>query len=87
MAKTLMQVLWKEKLDWDSQPPQHICEKWFHFKSSFSELSKLSLPRCIFASNIQRCQILAFSDASERGYACAVYLRIELPDAIKSSLI
>ncbi|XP_031351735.1 uncharacterized protein LOC116177021 [Photinus pyralis] len=88
LAKHIMQRLWISGIGWDEIPAKPICDIWVQFKLELPRLSQISLPRFIFAEKLQRCQLLGFCDASEKGYACAVYLRIELPnDTVKSSLI
>ena len=87
-AKNLMQRLWIDKVSWDESPSEKIVALWTQFKNELPILSKIAIPRHIFPNDIQRCQLFGFSDASEAGYASAVYLRIELPqDVFKSFLI
>ncbi len=87
-AKHLMQRLWLSKTGWDEPVEQSIQNRWSQIQSELPGLAKILFPRYVFSQNILRCQLHGFSDASELGYAAAVYLRIESPEGvIQTSLI
>lgn len=75
-AKCIMQEIWEQKLDWDTPISDEIAQKWNVYMSKLSSLDQLKIPRFI---NIQRAvdvQLVGFSDASQKGYAASVYLRV-----------
>lgn len=74
-AKCLMQRLWIERLDWDTPLPMEMASRWLSFIAKLDDLSRLSLPRYIFARESQDLQLVGFADASQLGYAATVFLR------------
>lgn len=78
-AKYLIQQLWILGLDWDQEPPGEILERWNQYRSELSCLSDLSIPRCIIPESWSDCELHAFADSSEKGYAGVVYFRFGSP--------
>ncbi|XP_054272893.1 uncharacterized protein LOC128993159 [Macrosteles quadrilineatus] len=76
-AKTLMQHIWTLGLDWDTQLPQPIAEKWSQFILELPNIETLRIPRYLHLANCVNIELHGFSDASECGYAACVYLRAE----------
>lgn len=77
LAKHFMQQVWKADLSWDVPLPVAIIESWRHLVSDLPTLQKLTIPRFVSTSRGQRAVLCGFCDASERGYAAVVYLRLE----------
>lgn len=75
-AKCFMQQLWSDGLDWDDQLPTHLLCEWQQFLSELPSIFNLTLPRHIDITCYQDVQLLGFADASIKGYAATVYLRI-----------
>ncbi|XP_024877009.1 uncharacterized protein LOC112457902 [Temnothorax curvispinosus] len=75
-AKRLIQRLWILKLEWDDRPPLKICSRRERYKSEFSALASIRIPRTIAVDNVVRREIHGFCDASEQGYGAIVYNRI-----------
>lgn len=75
-AKCLMQKLWIDKLDWDTPLSSELTSMWRCFIDKLPDLAYLHLPRHIEVVNSQDIQVLGFADASQVGYAAAVYLRV-----------
>ncbi|XP_060873756.1 uncharacterized protein LOC132947470 [Metopolophium dirhodum] len=75
-AKCIMQELWIEKLDWDASPSSDIIDKWHKFTTELPALSSFSLSRYINACSSKTIQLLGFADASQKGYAAVVYMRV-----------
>lgn len=71
-----MQTLWRIGLNWDDQLPDELASQWKLFSSELPLVSKIKLPRHISIYTIHAAQLLGFSDASEKGYAVVIYLRI-----------
>lgn len=49
---------------------------WQQFASELHLVSDIKVPRHICINNIVSAQLMGFSDASEKGYASVVYLRV-----------
>ena len=88
-AKCLIQELWRQQVDWDDPLPSDLQKKWSSWRDEVQELSKFRLQRHHqnLASDSQEIQLHVFSDASEQGFAAAVYLRYTTPAQIESSLL
>ncbi|KAH9644643.1 hypothetical protein HF086_011812 [Spodoptera exigua] len=72
-AKLLFQNAWSLKLSWDENVPQSIQDDWIHLRSDLNLIDQFIIPRYIGNTN-QLYQIHAFCDASDKAYACAVYV-------------
>ncbi|XP_050548131.1 uncharacterized protein LOC126909744, partial [Daktulosphaira vitifoliae] len=82
LAKSIMQLLWKEKCGWDDALPAEIQRQWLSFVSQLPSFSDVKIPRSIIAPPNARVQLLGFSDASLKGYAALAYLRVVDDDSI-----
>ena len=71
-----MQLLWKEKFNWDTPLPREICDEWYLISVDLEKGSSLSFPRQFF----ENCQetdsflIHVFADSSELGLGAVAYL-------------
>lgn len=75
-AKGFMQLLWCNKLDWDDPLPADLLSAWQQFCLELPSIFSLSIPRHIDVTCYQDIQLLGFADASVKGYAAIVYLRV-----------
>ena len=80
--KMMFQVLCTDKLLWDDSIQGDMLNTWNSIVSEIKSLNGIRIPRCYFQ---ERCtttniQLHAFSDASEKAYAAAVYLRLTYSD-------
>ncbi|XP_060871376.1 uncharacterized protein LOC132945621 [Metopolophium dirhodum] len=75
-AKCFMQLLWSKKLGWDDPMPDELQSMWQQFCTELPLVFDLSLPRHIEATCQQDIQLLGFADASIKGYAATIYLRL-----------
>ncbi|KAE9524046.1 hypothetical protein AGLY_015527 [Aphis glycines] len=75
-AKCVIQELWIQKLNWDEPPSMSVIDKWKMFINDLPLLSDLSLPRHIDVRQVKSVQLLGFADASQKGYATVVHIRI-----------
>lgn len=75
-AKMFIQQLWSIKADWDEQLPTTNEKTWREIQDELSQVGQIKVPRYIFAATkVVKVDIHGFSDASERAYAAAVYVR------------
>ena len=72
------QCLCVEKVDWDVELQGNHERMWEDFVSGLIQLNGVNIPRYFTSTFTLICiQIHAFSDASNKAYATAVYLRSE----------
>ncbi|XP_043198840.1 uncharacterized protein LOC122368706 [Amphibalanus amphitrite] len=77
-ARMLLQELTRLRLGWDDEVPSHYHRQWKQWLADLECLSQYSLPRCICFGGLSSAVLLElhhFSDASERGYGVASYVR------------
>ncbi|XP_011858572.1 PREDICTED: uncharacterized protein LOC105556109 [Vollenhovia emeryi] len=73
-AKMLMQTLWKLKIEWDSQLPDHIQQQWRHYRRQLTDMPRIRVPRCLAGDSRGRMELHGFCDASQKAYGAAVYV-------------
>ncbi|XP_025406837.1 uncharacterized protein LOC112680837 [Sipha flava] len=76
LAKHIMQRLWQSKLSWDAPLPIDVHIEWSSFVSDLPALLSLQVPRHMGTVGGSPCLLLGFCDASMRGYAAVLYLRV-----------
>jgi len=87
-AKSFMQQLWQAQLEWDTLLPSHLRTAWRHFLSELPSLDNIEIARHIDTRGFQDVQLLGFADASQKGYAATVYLRVvDMTDKVSISLV
>lgn len=80
-AKIFIQELWELKLDWDQSLPESLHTKWIAFRSDLNILKTLQVPRHIFKGRVpETLQLHIFTDASEKAYGAAAYIRSVFKD-------
>ncbi|XP_072156611.1 uncharacterized protein [Bemisia tabaci] len=82
-----MQKLWIEGLAWDDPLPQVLEAEWLEFYKGLPSIGLLQIERCVTLPDATSHALVGFSDASQLGYAAAVYLRSQSDNAAKVSLI
>ncbi|XP_024888844.1 uncharacterized protein LOC112465504, partial [Temnothorax curvispinosus] len=76
-AKILIQSAWLQRLEWDDPLPTADAQSWKSFLEELPLLSRLRINRWLGSGDEDaQVELHGFADASERGYAAAVYLRI-----------
>ncbi|XP_012271144.2 uncharacterized protein LOC105694768 [Orussus abietinus] len=78
-AKVILQRLWLTGTGWDEPIPPAESTAWEAFRGQLVDIEAISIPRWIGATSVElttQCELHGFSDASERAYAAAVYLRV-----------
>ena len=80
-AKMLMQEAWMEAIGWDEELPYHLKAEWKKWFKELRELDTVRVPRCLKdEKEVREVTIHTFSDASEKAYAAASYVRHEYAD-------
>ncbi|KAK7891878.1 hypothetical protein WMY93_023841 [Mugilogobius chulae] len=76
IGKQILQVLCKDKVNWDDDLPEHILPQWESWLRDLPKLAALKIPRS-YSKNIDiaRYELHNFSDASLNGYGACSYLR------------
>ncbi|GFU12921.1 integrase catalytic domain-containing protein [Trichonephila clavipes] len=85
--KCLLQELWLRKLSWDDELPPDIHAVWSHTQwwLELPFLPELKIPRKILDSS--GVQIHTFSDASQKAYGAAAFLRVKHKDGVSIDLV
>ena len=80
--KVLFQTLCTESVDWDEPLKGKALEQWNRFRWEIKALNQIKIPRCYFLSSLSpiQVQLHGFSDASEKAFAAAIYLRAAYSD-------
>jgi len=71
-----MQELWCQGLNWDTPISNEISSKCNIFIEELTSLVHLKLLRHISIGKCIKAQLVEFADASQRGYAATVFLRV-----------
>lgn len=80
-AKMFIQELWTLNLSWDEAVPLEFDSRWRSFRSNLKELESYHTHRHIFKGAIpDKTQLHVFTDASEKAYGAAIYVRTCLPN-------
>lgn len=88
LAKCIMQDLWKLNLGWDDPLPNDLREKWTIFITSLSSLSTIKIERHMLIPQFCGVHLIAFCDASARGYAACIYVRsVDPNNGVKTRLL
>lgn len=74
-VKVLIQRLRMAGFAWDDVALPDICAKWQQFVLEMPNLSTFDIPRMLLTPNVETCELHAFCDASELGYATVIYIR------------
>ena len=100
-AKILLQNLWELKLDWDQdleavdaleegrkQLQSHLCREWLSFQQQIQLLGQVQVPRFVLSSASPiKLELHVFSDASEKAYGAAVFIRSVCSSSIQVHLM
>lgn len=84
-GKAIIQEIWRTGIDWDEHVSTEVEKLWKVWLTHVRNLQSLEVPRYVpFSSNQGESELHIFTDASERAYAAAVYLRSQLSDGTVS---
>lgn len=85
--KFLLQKIWLMKLPWDAELPFDLNEEWSIWCNEFSHLNNIRVPRFVLDSCDGNIEIHVFSDASQKSYGAAVYVKVKNSEQISVHLI
>lgn len=75
--KILLQKLWLAGLSWDDALPNAIQSDWNEFRNQLPSIEHIRINRWLNTSSQSSVEIHGFSDASEKAYAAAIYVRVQ----------
>ncbi|XP_059222451.1 uncharacterized protein LOC131996706 [Stomoxys calcitrans] len=75
IAKMIMQTIWTEGTKWDEEVSPQSLSGWRCFQSAYPSINSIVVPRWFEYSPDCDIQFHGFSDASEKAYAAALYVR------------
>ncbi len=76
-ARTILQDLWGENLDWDTPVPDKVITLWKVWLDELFELPKfIKIPRHLGFGINNKIELHVFVDASTKVFAATVYARI-----------
>lgn len=74
-AKCFLQKLWLQGMTWDVPLVGDLLSVWVQFVSSLPDIELIKIERSFLPPRISQVDLHGFCDASESGYAAAVYMR------------
>ncbi|XP_076301933.1 uncharacterized protein LOC143220081 [Lasioglossum baleicum] len=82
-AKILLQDLWLSGLSWDESLSAQFSERWKQLRFEMERTDRITVPRWIGyrAASSDHVELHGFSDASERAYSAAVFIRVPVTGA------
>ncbi|XP_064481597.1 uncharacterized protein LOC135394669 [Ornithodoros turicata] len=86
-AKMLFQSLWVEQIGWDEEMPPDKQRLWQDWCEEVSELSNVTVDRCLRPCGAEDLQVHIFFDGSPKCYGAVAYLRAEKSGSVTFTLI
>ncbi|XP_058826511.1 uncharacterized protein LOC131686262 [Topomyia yanbarensis] len=86
--KVLLQEVWRSGIGWNDEIGEKEFEKWLLWVKVLPSVEDIEIPRCfrqLTSVNVQ-IQLHTFVDASENGFAAAVYLRFQQGSKIECAV-
>lgn len=86
--KKFVQDLWIAGYSWDQELAQVLINSWKTIVEELPLIGELRIPRCLTPSDQPTSsQLVGFADASSRGYAAILFLRVSYPSGCRISLL
>uniref|UniRef100_A0A182K2Z1 Reverse transcriptase/retrotransposon-derived protein RNase H-like domain-containing protein n=1 Tax=Anopheles christyi TaxID=43041 RepID=A0A182K2Z1_9DIPT len=89
--KILLHDIWRTGIEWDEPLKGNLLDKWLNWLTVLPLLEEVQIPRCYRSETSADCnntiQLYTFVDASENGFAAAVFLRYEEHDVVECCLV
>lgn len=86
--KILLQDIWAEGVDWDTELSVPFYKTWIRFAENAKVFHSLKIPRYVLSPNTSNVELHGFCDASQRAYAAAIYLRsVDNDNILKVALL
>ncbi|XP_049879678.1 uncharacterized protein LOC126376395 [Pectinophora gossypiella] len=85
MAKVFIQKLWKSGLSWDENVTRELFQEWQEFREDLTNITKVIIPRWLQSKQDDKVELHVFADASQAGYAAAVYMKAKDKDGHTSA--
>ncbi|XP_058811204.1 uncharacterized protein LOC131676095 [Topomyia yanbarensis] len=87
--KVLLQEIWRSGIGWDEEINDQQFKKWLQWVKVLPKVENVAISRCyrILTSVGAEIQMHTFVDASENGFAAAVYLRYKEGNSIECTLV
>jgi len=84
IPKLLLQETWRLRIPWDKPLPDELLHTWDSWVTDLSHIRNFEVNRKFFNDPGPHpfCSLHGFSDASEKAYGAAVYLRILTKEGI-----
>lgn len=87
-AKLLIQRLWSESKTWDEPLSEEASFLWMTIRKDLSSLSSsIKIPRWLHTNKEDQIEIHAFSDASEKAYAGAIFVKTRTENEMHVNLL
>jgi len=86
-AKDFLQKLWKLGRHWDSELPRDLLNEWRVYLEDLPAVFQSTVPRHIDIISATEIHLYGFCDASNKGYAAVVYIRVYTRDTTKIYLL
>lgn len=87
-AKLLIQDLWLENQLWDEELSEKNMLVWKDLREGFMKLETVSIPRWLHTTTQCKLEIHGFSDASQKAYAAAIYIKaVTVENKVEVSLL
>ncbi|XP_025997293.2 uncharacterized protein LOC113005679 [Solenopsis invicta] len=87
-AKIFLQKLWQIRVDWDEDINASLSDEWLSIENSLKAIDGLLIDRWIRkGADTVMCEVHGFSDASQKAYAAAVYIRLASLSGERSSML
>ncbi|XP_055543181.1 uncharacterized protein LOC129728753 [Wyeomyia smithii] len=80
IGKILMQMVWKERVNWDDNISNELHQYWTLFFNALDGVDQLRIPRRVVAPTSIAFELHGFADASDVAYGACVYIRSILED-------